>query len=82
MKRFFLYSALSFLPLVALLGISSARAPTTSASVTPPPAEAAPSCRRVHGTACTPEGATIRCSIGDPVEVRVCVCSDRAWDCR
>ena len=82
MKRVILYSVLSILPLALLLGISSASEPnvSTSAFVTPPEADAAPSCRRVHGAACSPEGATIRCSIAD--EVRLCVCERSAWNCR
>jgi hypothetical protein len=80
MKKILLYSALSVLPLASMLGISSARAPSTPSSFTPPAVEAAPSCRRVHGAACAPEGTTIRCSIGD--EVRSCVCENRAFNCR
>jgi hypothetical protein len=83
MKRILFYSALSVLPLVTLLGISSAKAPTTSDSVMSPSTEVTPpSCRRVHGAACRPNGATIRCSIGDPPEIRVCVCEDNAFNCR
>ena len=82
MKRVLLYSALSFIPLVGLLGVSSAKAPTSSGSFVPAPVEAAPSCRRVHGAACAPEGTTIRCAIGDPEQIRVCVCEDGAFNCR
>jgi hypothetical protein len=80
MKRIMLYGALSFLPLALLLGSSSAMSPGRSASLTPTSVEAAPSCRRVHGTACAPEGETVRCSIGD--EIRVCVCENRTFNCR
>jgi hypothetical protein len=80
MKRTILFSALSFLPLVLMLGISSARAPSPAPSFMPPTTEAAPSCRRVHGTACAPEGTTVRCSIGD--EIRVCECENRTFNCR
>lgn len=79
MKRIITYSVLSLLPLVFLMGISSAGGPNTSPDPTAP-AEAAPACRRVHGAACRPEGTTIRCSIGD--EIRVCVCERGTFDCR
>jgi hypothetical protein len=82
MKRILVYAVLAFSPLALLLGVSSADEPTvdTAAVITSPQTEAAPSCRRVHGAACSPEGTTVRCSIGD--EVRVCVCENRTFNCR
>jgi hypothetical protein len=84
MKRIIQYSVLSFLPLVFLLGISSAnqRTVSTPAFTAPAETEAAPSCRRVHGAACAPEGTSVRCAIGDPVQIRICVCEDGAFNCR
>jgi hypothetical protein len=83
MKRATLF-ACSFLSLALLLGISAAdRSNTdTTPSFTPVQTDTAPSCRRVQGAACRPEGATLRCSIGDPPQIRLCVCENGAFDCR
>lgn len=82
MKRVALFSAFSFLSLVLMLGISSGnrRSVDPPASFIPAQTETAPSCRRVQGTACRPEGATIRCSLDS--EIRVCVCENNAFNCR
>jgi hypothetical protein len=84
MKRIALFSGFSLLSLALLLGISSANRPVvdTSPSFTPVETQAAPNCRRVHGAACRPAGTTIRCSIGDPPEIRLCVCENGAFNCR
>ena len=84
MKRVVLVSALSLCSLVLMLGISSGRHQNvdTPASFTPVQSQTAPSCRRVQGTACRPEGTTIRCSIDSPPEIRVCVCENGAFNCR
>jgi hypothetical protein len=84
MKRLTLFGAFSFLSLALLLGISSADRTKgdTSGSFTPVQTETAPSCRRVQGAACRPEGTTLRCSIGTPPEIRLCVCENGAFNCR
>jgi hypothetical protein len=84
MKRVALFSGFSLLSLALLIGVSSANRPSvdTGASFSPVQHQAAPNCRRVHGAACRPEGTTIRCSIGDPPQIRLCVCENRAFNCR
>ena len=84
MKRIALLGAFSFLSLALLLGISSTERQIvdSAASVSPVETQAAPDCKRVHGAACRPEGTTIRCSIGDPPEIRLCVCRSGAFNCR
>jgi hypothetical protein len=77
MKRILLYAIIPFIPLLALLGTSSADRP--------PPASRGPAsivfCFPLIGTACSPNGATIRCFNQFPNEPGMCGCVQGTWQC-
>ena len=77
MKRIFLYALLPFVPLLALLGTSSADRPLL--------ASRGPSsvvlCFPLAGQACSPDGATVRCFNHFPDEPGFCRCSQGIWLC-
>jgi hypothetical protein len=83
MKTVLLYGLLPFVPLLALLGSSSADrslpGPGAPAASRPPAAVAM--CHRFNGQACSPEGFEFRCFNHFPDEPGLCVCTGGIWDC-
>jgi hypothetical protein len=77
MKRIRLYALLPFIPLLALLGTSSADRP--------PPSSRGPSsvtlCFPLIDQPCSFEGAVVRCFNRFPDEPGLCRCSQGTWHC-
>ena len=77
MKHFLFYALLPFVPLLALLGTSSADRP--------PPSSRGPApvtlCGSLDGLACSPDGTRVRCFNRFPDEPGLCRCGGGIWHC-
>jgi len=81
MKQVLLSGLLPFVPLLALLGVSSADRPLPDPAATRRPPAAVAMCHRFNGQACSPDGSQFQCFNHFPDEPGLCFCTGGLWDC-